>query len=228
MPYRNIIFRNGSVYHIFNKTIDHKTIFESPHYCDIFLNIIRYYISSKAQMSYSHVRILKKNQQDAIMKAVSFKKYFKTQILAYCLMPNHFHLLLKQKVDFGVQTFIKNTINSFTRYFNIQNNRVGPLFLPRFKAKLMNTDEQLMHVSRYIHLNPYSSGLIKDTHKIIDYPYSTFRHYVLSSKDKLVENEFVLRLFNSKRDRYEKFVLQNAEYQKTLEYCKYATKFLKR
>lgn len=85
------------------------------------------------------------------------------EIISYCLMPNHFHLLVKQVIDHGIVKCLNNFSNSYTRYFNIRHDRVGPLFQGRFKAVRIETDEQLLQVSRYIHLNPVASSLIEET-----------------------------------------------------------------
>lgn len=69
-------------------------------------------------------------------------------------MPNHFHFLLQQLVEGGVSEFIRRIADSYTRYFNVKHNRIGPLFQGKFKAKLVDKDEYLLQLSKYIHRNP--------------------------------------------------------------------------
>ena len=92
-------------------------------------------------------------------------------ILAYCVMPNHFHLLLKQEVEGGISTYLRRLTVSFVRYYNILHKQKGPLFESFFKAVLIESENQLLHVSRYIHLNPTSAKLVNDP---IKYPYCLF------------------------------------------------------
>ena len=74
--------------------------------------------------------------------------------VSYVLMPNHFHLLVQQLTDDGISRLMKLLSDSYTRYFNTKNERVGPLLQGQFKAVRVESDEQLLHLSPYIHLNP--------------------------------------------------------------------------
>ncbi|MFH0928470.1 MAG: transposase, partial [bacterium] len=71
-----------------------------------------------------------------------------------CLMPNHFHLMLEQLVDHGIQKFMHKVLMGYVRYFNLKYDRVGRLYESSYKAKLLISDAQFSHLSRYIHLNP--------------------------------------------------------------------------
>jgi len=73
---------------------------------------------------------------------------------AYCLMPNHFHFLIREKVDGGITKFIKKILTSYSMYFNKKHKRTGTLFESRFKAKHVDSDEYLKYLFAYIHLNP--------------------------------------------------------------------------
>lgn len=220
MPSREEPFYDNDVYHIYNKTIDKKTVFKNEARSNSFLEHVRYYRSTKATLSFSKLKVVTPEVLRQILQQVSYKKYFQADINAYCLMPTHFHFLITQKVDGGICNFMSYTLNSFTRYMNIKQDRLGPIFLPRFKAKRIKTDEELMHVSRYIHLNPYSSGIVSTIEQLIDYPWSSFGEYLYNRRGRLSDDLIVLNLFNKDRERYRKFVLKNADYQKTLEYVK--------
>ena len=221
MPARKINFINGQIYHVFNKTIESKKIFDDNYLCREFLETILYYRSSKVRSRFSQYKILSAEIQNLILKEILNPIYFKVEILSYCLMQTHFHFLLKQLSENGISKFIGNTLNSFTRYFNIKFERKGPIFLPRFKAVLIKSEEQLKHVSRYIHLNPYSDGLIKSIDKLENYPWSSFKEYFPNSSQKLSNPDFILGLFNNDKLRYKKFVFDNADYQKSLEHIKH-------
>ncbi|QQG44176.1 MAG: transposase [Candidatus Roizmanbacteria bacterium] len=226
MPQRLEPFLNNSIYHVFNRTIDHRVIFKiRDSNTNIFMQLLAYYRSLKAAISFSKLKITDKKIVENLMNEVSFKKYFKVEIMAFCLMPTHFHFLLRQKTDEGIPRFISDVLNSFTRYYNIKNKRRGPIFLPKFKSVRILNDEQLKHVSRYIHLNPYSSSVIENIKDLENYHLSSFKEYLSNNKKRLSNDEFILDLFQKDKDRYERFVLMNADYQKTLEFIKHAKKW---
>lgn len=81
------------------------------------------------------------------------------QLIAYCLMPNHFHLLLKQISDSGLEKLTRRVMTGYVMYFNQKYQRVGSLFQGRYKAAMVDNDYYLQHVCRYIHLNPTELGL---------------------------------------------------------------------
>lgn len=130
-------------------------------------------------------------------------------------MPNHFHLQLKQKEDQGIAKFLSNLQNSFTRYFNISHERDGSLFLDQFKAIRIETDEQLIHVSRYIHLNPYTGYVVKSLKDLENYSWSSFPDY-FQEGENLIEKDFILSFFKSSEE-YKRFVFDQADYQRKLK-----------
>ena len=137
-------------------------------------------------------------------------------LISYCFMPNHFHLLVKQLMDGGIAKYLSNFANSYTRYFNTRNERTGPLFQGKFKAVLITSNEQLLHVSRYIHLNPYSSGIVKTIEELKAYSYSSLAKLSTSK----VESRLILDQFKNVAGYYQ-FVFDNADYQKNLENIKH-------
>jgi len=221
MPGREINFINGNIYHVFNKTIESKQIFFDNYLSSTFLTIAEYYRSSKIKIRFSDFKKLDKETRNISFKKILDPNYFKVDILTYCLMPTHFHFLLKQLTENAISKFISDLLNSFTRYFNIKNERKGPIFLPRFKAVRIATEEQLKHVSRYIHLNPYSDGLITNINELENYQWSSLKEYLKSDFQKLSSPDLILNLFDKDRSRYKKFVFDNADYQKSLEYIKH-------
>lgn len=141
-------------------------------------------------------------------------------IIAFCFMPNHFHFLLKQLVKGGISRFMSNFQNSFTRYFNTRRERVGPVFLGQFKAVRVENEEQLLHVSRYIHLNPYSSSLVGSIKALEGYPWSSLGEYLCPQEGGTCEKAVVLGAFKSKGE-YREFVFDQADYQRKLEAIKH-------
>lgn len=221
MPSRRDVFLNNKYYHVFNKTLDGRKLFHNTGISRLFLNLVKYYRSSKADIRYSLFRELPKELKEEREKLLAYQKYFRVELFAYCLMPTHFHFLIKQKREKGIVRFMSDIVNSLTRNYNNLIHRKGPLFIPQFKSRMIVSDEQFIHVSRYIHLNPHSSGIAATTKALIDYPYSSLTEYLDLKEEKMVNVEKILSYFNNDSEDYKKFVLDNAEYQKTLEEVKY-------
>lgn len=225
MPGRRDKFTNNGIYHVFNRTIDRKRLFSSPALSEGYLRTLFYYRSRLIDRCYSHFKLLDVAIQEKRKQQLSSRKYFKVDILGYCLMPTHFHLLIQQLSDNGMISFMSNVMNSFTRVYNVKNKRRGPLFLPRFQSREILSDEQFVHVSRYIHLNPYSSALVQTIKGLTKYPWSSYKFYVDNSIYTLVNTKRILQLFRNEKSLYKKFVEDQADYQRSLENLKYIEKW---
>lgn len=213
MPYRTVPFISNQVYHVFNRSIACLPIFiEKSDYRRV-LSLINYYRFSKPSLRFSHYKRLSAKQKMEFEKSFMVNESSMLEILAYCIMPNHFHFLLKPKVDNAVSDFMRNLQNSYSKYFNTKRKRTGSLFQFMFKAVRMETDQQLLHVSRYIHLNPVTSYLI-EIKDLENYEWSSFKDYVFNT-GSFINKEMVLGSFKSSQE-YEKFVFDQAEYQREL------------
>jgi len=226
MPSRSNIFVTNYYYHIYNKTLDDLQPFKEEVASDYFLNLINYYKHSDLKMSFSETLRLEPDQRAQYFKHLEELKKQKVEILSYCLMTNHFHLLLKQKEKGGVSKYMGDVVNGFTRFFNILNKRKGPIFLPRFRSKPIMNEEHLIHVSRYIHLNPYVSELINTPEDIWTYFYSSAKEYIHRAVN-IVNPEYILGLgyFLGNRGKYKRFVENEAEDGKTKAQIKYIKKW---
>ena len=136
------------------------------------------------------------------------------QVIAYCLMPTHIHLVLKQISDNGITSFVNKLLNSYSRYFNLLHGRKGPLWESRFKSIHIDSDELLLHITRYNHLNPSSGGLVK---KPEDWKYSSYNEYLNKTNIKICEFNDLLNI-DSKT--YRKFVNDRISYQKEISKIK--------
>lgn len=208
MPSRIFPFANGYFYHVYNRGSEKRRIFESGRDYQRFLKTLQYYQFLGPKPKFSHFSQFQTFKPDPMKKIVD--------IICYCLMPNHFHLLLKQLADGGITEFVSKLSNSYTKYYNTKYNRVGPLFQGEFKSVLMESDEQLIHVSRYIHLNPLVSLLVKDLN---DYKWSSYLEYI-GLVDGFCSKEEILGFFKN-QEQYEKFVLDQADYGLRLEQIKH-------
>ncbi len=149
-------------------------------------------------------------------KIIEYKKKFPIKIISYCLMPNHFHFLLQQLAPNAISRFFSNLCNSHSKYFNIKYETVGSIYQGRFKAKTVNKDEYLVHLSRYIHLNPVDlfsflgEGI---ANQLLLYPWSSLPLYLSGNSNEITEPEVVLNYF-SKKDPitdYKDFVVSNIQ-----------------
>lgn len=220
MPGRKIPLVTDYVYHVINRSITSLPTFLNQKDYQRGLESIFYYQNQNLPLRYSYFLRLPIKQKAAILKGLETKRKFIVEIIAFSLMPNHLHLLLKQTQDHGISNYMSNLTNSYTRYFNTKHKRVGPLFQGKFKAVRIETDEQLIHVSRYIHLNVYSSGVVKNIEELINYPYSSLPEYLTPQKLNQCQKELVLDQFKNPHS-YKKFVLDQADYQRNLQEIKH-------
>jgi putative transposase len=132
-------------------------------------------------------------------------------------MPTHFHLTLKQDKDNGIRTYIQKVSNSFSHYINTRNDSKGPIFEGNFKTVRVETNEQMLHLSRYIHLNPVSSNLVARPE---DYEYSSYKMYLGITKSQYIDPSLILDNFSSP-EKYKEFVDNQVDYQRSLEKIKY-------
>lgn len=215
MPGRTIPFITDQAYHVYNRGINKQPVFVNKRDYDRALESLRYYRFHNQNLSLSKYLLLQKSKRNNFLTN-SRRKLQMVEVFAYCFMPNHFHLLVKQLEDGGISKFIGQFQNSYTRYFNIRHDRDGSLFLDQFKAVRIEDDEQLLHVSRYIHLNPYTGYVVKNINNLVSYPYNSLKDYLLQKESDMVDTEFILGQFHS-RQSFKKFVFDQADYQKNLK-----------
>lgn len=213
MPYRKTVFATGEVYHVLNRGVGQIPIFTTAREYGRFLELINYYQFDNP-LSFSHYLRLEAEERKSYFKQLSKNAKRLIEIYAYCFMSNHFHLLLTQLEKRGIPRALSNVQNGYARYFNFRHKRKGPLFESIFSAVRIETDEQFLHVSRYIHLNPSTSYLV-ETKDLPSYPWFSFPEY-LGMKTPLFTNpELILRMAGG-IEKYKKFVFNHAEYQREL------------
>ncbi len=221
MPARFYPFVNNYYYHIFNRGVNKQPIFNGIIDFKRAVNLLRFYSFKDYPIRFSKFLLLSSDQRKEIWTRLSNSQKY-SDIISYCFMPNHFHLLLKQNIDKGISKFMANFQNSYTKYFNLKNDRVGHLFQGQFKAVKIDSEEQLLHVSRYIHLNPFSSGLMEKIDDLSNYKWSSFPEYITDVPFEICNKDVVLASFKN-RNTYKEFAFDNADYQKNLENIKHLT-----
>ena len=204
-------FIEGEIYHVFNKSISNYGIFKNLDNCQRFLNVFEYYNNCFVTKSYSQFVIRKKFDYKNIIYPVENTH---CKILSYCIMPDHYHFLLKILIDKSFSRLISIIENSYTRYFNIKFNRQGPLWQNSFKAVEIRSNEQLLHVSRYIHLNPTSSRLIG---KPEDWIFSSYKDFIT---DESILKVRIKEISIDSIKSYKQFAENNIEYQRDLKHIK--------
>lgn len=203
----------GEVYHIFTRSIAGFEVLRSPNCLERFVDILLYYNHATPGIKFSKFLELPSDIRRRISESQHAEPL--VQIIAYCLMPTHPHLILKQLEDRGVSIFMNNVLNSFTRYFNISHERKGPLWESEFKNVLVDTDEQLLHLTRYIHLNPVSARLINLPE---DWDYSSYREYICAKpRREICHWQDILNIHPTD---YKRFVNDRASYQRNLSEIK--------
>ena len=208
MARRKHSFANENFYHIFNRGVEKRRIFSNDKDHERFLRGLKHYSQERRKLS----RRTSQKGDDSTWNPV--------EIVGYCLMPNHFHLLIKQASEDGVSLFMNHLANSYTKYFNTRYKRVGPLFQGAFKSVPIESEEQLLHLSRYIHLNPVVAGLSRSPE---DYKWSSYSTYIDNDNDPsedFINPNIVLGQFVNKEE-YSQFVEDQSDYAKQLEELKH-------
>lgn len=173
---RAIVFANQQIYHVYNRGVERRPVFTLKREYGRMMTTIWFYRYFHPGTTLSHSLNLSLEEQVVFQERLE-KKPMIVSLLAFCLMPNHFHLILRQETDMGISRFMANISNSYSKYFNLKRKRVGPLFQGTFKAVRVETDEQLLHLTRYIHLNPTTSFLIP-LKELEFYPWSSYIEYL--------------------------------------------------
>lgn len=207
---RKVLLVNNEFYHIFNRGVNKADIFfEESDYKRFYLSAIHYLDHSTRYSTFVYDPGSFEAKKDNIEPA-------RVEVIAYCLLPNHFHFLIKQLKDGGITSYMTHLCNAYSHYINTKNDRVGPLFQGRFKSVHIENSDQLYHVSRYIHLNPLLSKMINNLEL---YKWSSYQTYTTDRVDKLSNSDMILKGFGSK-ESYRKFVLDRVDYARRLKNIK--------
>ena len=219
MPSRKVPLITDEIYHVYNRGLNKKTIFSSVSDYSKAFETIQYYQYLTPPVKFSYLNIQPPNQRKHILNQLVQTSI---EILAFCFMPNHFHFIIKQIKKDGIRQSISKFSNSYAHYSNTIHEKKGPVFEGRFKAIRVSNNEQLLHLSRYIHLNPYTASIIKNLNEIHKYPYSSLKEYLSPKSFNLTSTKLILDQFKSPQD-YLNFNLNHADHQKQLHFIKKLT-----
>lgn len=210
-------FENGQFYHIYNRGVEKRQVFlDKKDYMRCIHDFFEFNDTASAG------RFSVKRLSEVEPRKVQKRRKMLVKIHCFCLMPNHYHLLLEQTQDGGIVQFMKKFGTGYTMYFNKKYDRVGPLFQGRFRAVLLDDDSYLMHLSRYIHLNPvelvephWKKNGVKNwdkTNKFLEsYRWSSYLDYIgRKNYPSVIDTRFIYELMASDRKSpttlYKRFV----------------------
>ena len=223
MGYRRVPFAEGETFHCFNRGIDKRDTFASEDDCNRFIQLL--YLANdespiKRENFYhmKHRDILRLQRQAPIVSVV-----------AYCLMKNHYHLLLHEIVEGGITKFMQKLGTGYTMYFNEKYDRIGNLFIKPFRSKHIDTDAYLRRVAQYIHLNPaelyeqeWKTGKVKNMRKLHEelskYPFSSLPDYIGMRRNEIsILDSTMMKLIHSGRLPLSRLLREAAEYYADIE-----------
>ena len=177
MPYRRVDFHPNGYYHLYNRGVNYQTIFfEKENYLFFLRRLEKHF-----------------NPEDI-------------EVLAYCLMPNHYHLMVYLKKG-HLSDLFQPFLVSYTKAINNRYGRTGPLFQGPFKAVQIEKDDYLLQLSRYIHLNPVKASLVNHPE---DWEFSSYRVYLERPNENITRPETILGFFKSPLE-YQQFVESQEE-----------------
>lgn len=201
MATRKVSFVEGEYYHIYNRGNSKQRIFLDREDYIIFIKMLFLFNQKKKIQirDYKHKAFLQEKESTIV------------SISAYVLMPNHFHLLIKEITDRGISSFMRRVATGYVMYFNQKYNRTGSLFEGKFKARHLDSDRYLKYLFSYIHLNPLKlldkDWKMKKKNKKFEtflqsYTYSSFLDYCSESREQkvILEKKQFPKYFASKKD----------------------------
>ena len=189
-PYRKKEFYQGGYYHIYNRGASRGSIFFS-------------------EENYLHcLKLMKK-----------YLEHYNISLIVYCLMPNHYHFILRQDSEKSISFFMRDIFNSYVQAVNHQQHCTGALFEGRFKHIHIEKDEYVLHLCRYIHLNPVNANLVSSP---ADWKFSNYLDWIGKRNGQLTDIDFMKDNFNT-CENYSKFVM---EYQEEKDYVEKIQKYI--
>lgn len=200
MPSKNIIkeYKENTYYHIYNRGVDKRTIFLDKNDYKKFLGYLKFYLSP----------IDLQGQTLKVSPSRALKNYTENiNLLAYCLMPNHFHLLIHQTDALAIAGFMQSLCTKYSISFNKKSKRLGPLFQGRYRAVEVTSEEQLIYLTKYIHRNPID--ILPSRTDLEGYKYSSYGNYLKRFSQAWIKTEDILEYF--KNSSYKEFVEESED-----------------
>ena len=210
---RKQYLENG-YYHLYNRGVEKRIIFLDEQDYSVFLSYLKEYLLPKDKdklLAIISDPNIPYQEKDKIYKLLQLNNFAgEITLLAYCLMPNHFHFFVKQNSQNSIDKFMNSLCTRYTMYFNKKYKRVGSLYQGVYKAVLITSDEQFVYLSKYIHLQALASqgeALRGQEPQPSSYPeYLKIRDTQWVNPDEVLEH-FINKITNiSSTKSYKKFV----------------------
>lgn len=197
---RKVPFENGEFYHIYNRGVDKRDIFIDEY------DIPRFFQSMK---EFNTVNPIGSIYENSFRNQLGGEASKLVNFICYCLNPNHYHFILEQVSDKGIEKFMHKLSTGYTRYFNDKNKRNGALFQGVFKAKHINSNEYLLHLSAYVNLNDRCHQLGGFASKLMTSSWGEYINDYLKQKT-FCKKDIILGQFNN-NEEYKIFAEETAE-----------------
>lgn len=184
MPKRKIPIDNHHLYHVYNSGVTNTNTFTHKYHFQKAIEGLWYYRYQRPPIRLAYFKNLTPQAKEKYLQELRNSPLL-IDIVAFVLMPTHFHLIVKQHVSGGTSRFMANMQNSYTRYFNAHKDRRGPLFNRQFEAMPIETADQLLNLSKFIHLKPLTHGKIKSIPELLEYPWSSLPEHLETKPEML-------------------------------------------
>lgn len=202
---RNIKIAPGEYYHIYNRAVSKQTIFHDTRDYLRFLFLILYFQSPLIFQQLG--RLVKHFVQHRVLDTIDINEIIKkrtVELVAFCVMPNHFHLILKGLEEGGIATYMQRVLNAYAKYYNTKYEKSGHVFQGPYRAVHVSSDRQLLYLSSYIHRNPRE--LANWLGKEDQYQWSSYQDYIGENRwGNLLLLDIILGQFKDKK-KYQEFV----------------------
>jgi putative transposase len=210
MPARNTTkqYLEGGYYHIYNRGVEKRLIFLDHQDFLVFLSYLKEYLLPKDEKKLRQKLLdiqTPYKERRKILQLLRLNNFSdEITLIAFCLMPNHFHLFLKQKNKNSIDSFLQSLCTRYSMYFNRKYKRVGSLYQGVYKGALQTSEEQFLYLSKYIHKQALT---IKDNRIVEKHP-SSYMYYVGKRKTKWIKPNDVLAFFSKTNPllSYEAFI----------------------
>lgn len=221
MPARNRIkqYVENGYYHIYNRGVEKRDIYLDDQDYAVFLSYLKDYLTPKKENELTE-RLQDPNtsykERDKILKLLRLNNFYgEITLLAYSLMPNHFHFFVKQKSASSIDKFMQSLATRYTMYFNHKYKRVGFLYQDIYKAVLIETEEQFLYLSKYIHKQAilHQGRTLRGRKDKKEYP-SSYPEYLGKRHTEWVHPEEILNYFSKTNYSlsYESFVNEQDDF----------------
>jgi len=201
----------GGYYHLYNRGVEKREIFLDEQDYSVFIGYMKSYLDIPPLQGLA----LKDKKSKSIPPSRIPKNYSnEISLLAYCLMPNHFHFLVKQSSDRGIAEFMQSLVLKYVMYFNKKYKRVGGLFQGRYKSVRIYNEDQFTYITKYIHRNPIDlSPTRPGLEGLAKYRYSSYGNYLGLFKQNWVKTDDVLSYFSKTnlKNSYQAFVEETGD-----------------